>query len=106
MPANGLSQMPAARRTSPSAIAALLCGILTFCGLAPAAIAAMGSGTRRCPIRRTGDDGYGLAKGGLILGYLGLVLTAFVRSARWVHGPLGDTTRQRCSCPPRRTTLS
>jgi hypothetical protein len=75
MPANGLSQSPMVRRTNPSAIAALVCGILTFCGLAPAVIAAIILGHKALrQIRRTGDDGYGLAKAGLILGYLALIL--------------------------------
>jgi hypothetical protein len=77
MPANGLSQSAAARRTNPSAMAALVCGILTFCGLVPAVIAAIILGHKALgQIRRTGDDGYGLAKAGLTLGYLALVLTA------------------------------
>jgi Domain of unknown function (DUF4190) len=77
MPANGWSQSSAARRTNPSAVAALVCGILTICGLFPAVIAALILGHRALrQIRRTGEAGYGLAKAGLILGYLGLALMA------------------------------
>ena len=73
--ANGLSQAPAARRTNPSAIAALVCGILAFCGLGPIAIAAVILGHKALrQIRRTGEDGHGLAKAGLVLGYLALAL--------------------------------
>jgi Domain of unknown function (DUF4190) len=52
---------------------------LTFCGLASAGIAAIILGHKaQRQIRRTGDDGYGLAKAGLILGYLALALAALV----------------------------
>jgi hypothetical protein len=73
--AGGLSQAPAARRTNSSAIAALVCGILAFCGLAPIAIVAVILGHKALTqIRRTGEHGYGLAKAGLVLGYLALAL--------------------------------
>jgi hypothetical protein len=76
MTASGLSQAPRAQRTSPAAIGALVCGILTFCGAAPAGIVAIILGHKALrQIRRTGEAGYGLAKVGLILGYLGLVFT-------------------------------
>jgi Domain of unknown function (DUF4190) len=72
--ANGLRQTPAAR-TNPSAIAALVCGVLAFCGLAPIGIAAVILGHKALSqIRRTGQDGYGLARAGLVLGYLALAL--------------------------------
>jgi hypothetical protein len=71
---NGLGQIPVARRTNPLAIAALVCGIVGF-GVAPAAIAAIVLGhVSLGQIRRDGDDGYGLAKAGLILGYVALAL--------------------------------
>jgi hypothetical protein len=77
MPQSGVIQLRTARRTNPAAIAALVCGILTFCGLAPAVIGAFIFGHKAMrQIRRTGEDGYGLAKTGLILGYIALVLTA------------------------------
>ena len=77
MTANGLSQGPRAQRTNPSAIAALVCSILMFC-LPPAGIAAIILGHRALrQIRRSGEDGYGLARAGLIVAYLGLlVMTA------------------------------
>jgi hypothetical protein len=80
-----------ARRTSGLAIAALVCGIVQFAGVFPAGIAAIILGHLALrAIRRTGEDGYGLAKAGLILGYIGLVLAvigvglAFLGSARVV----------------------
>jgi hypothetical protein len=67
--------VPVARCTNSSAIAALVCGILAFCGLGPIAIAAIILGHKALSqIRRTGEDGYGLAKAGLVLGYLSLAL--------------------------------
>lgn len=61
------------RRTNPLAISALLCGIAFL--FSPAAIAAiiLGHKARRA-IRRTGDNGRGLATAGLILGYVGIAL--------------------------------
>ncbi len=62
---------PGAQRTNPLAIAALVCGLFQFCGLFPAGIAAIILGhVARHQIRRTGEQGSGLAKIGLILGYL------------------------------------
>jgi hypothetical protein len=72
---NGYGQAPVARRTNPLAIAALVCGIAGFCAAPPAAIAAIILGHISLgQIRRDGDEGYGLAKAGLILGYVALVL--------------------------------
>jgi hypothetical protein len=64
-----------AERASPLAVAALVCGIVQFCGLPPARIASivLGHRTRR-KIRQTGERGCGLATGCLILGYIGLGL--------------------------------
>jgi hypothetical protein len=65
------------RPTNSSAIAALVCGILAFCGLGPIAIVAVILGHKALgQIRRTGEDGYGLAKAGLVLGYLALAFAA------------------------------
>ena len=76
--ANGLRPTSATRRTNPWAIAALVCGILAFCGLGPIGIAAIILGHKaRGQIRRTGENGYGLAKAGLVLGYLVLALSVF-----------------------------
>lgn len=63
------------RRTNPLAIAALVCGIVQLSGLFPAGVAAIILGHKALRrIRQSGEDGYGLAKTGLVLGYLGLVL--------------------------------
>ena len=72
-----LQRRAPAARTNSSAIAALVCGVLAFCGLAPIGIAAVILGHRALSrIRRTGEHGYGLAKAGLVLGYLALTLAA------------------------------
>ena len=72
---NGRLQAPAAPRTNSFAVAALVCGILAFCGLGPIAIVAVVLGHRALSqIRRTGEDGYGLARAGLVLGYVALAL--------------------------------
>lgn len=65
--------MRRARRTSRLAVASLVCGILPFLGLFPAGIVAifLGHAARR-RIRRTGENGSGIALAGLILGYLSL----------------------------------
>jgi hypothetical protein len=66
---------PRAARTNPLAVAALICGIIQFAGLFPAAFVAiiLGHMARR-DIRQTGEDGDGMAKAGLILGYVGVAL--------------------------------
>ncbi len=67
---------PRAQRTNPYAIASLICGIIQFVGVLPAGIIAIVLGhVARREIRRTGEDGYGMAKAGLILGYVGVVLS-------------------------------
>lgn len=77
MAANRTS-VPRAQRTNPFAIAALVCGIVQFCGAFPAGIVAIFLGHKALrQIRQTGEDGYGMAKAGLILGYLGLSLALF-----------------------------
>lgn len=72
--------MPAAlaHRTNPLAIAALVCGIVQF-AFPLAFIAAIILGHKaRQQIRRTGEEGYGLATAGLVLGYFSLVSTLLV----------------------------
>jgi hypothetical protein len=65
---------PPAARTNPQAIAALACGIIQLAVL-PAGLVAIFLGHRALrQIRRTGEDGYGMAKAGLILGYIGLAV--------------------------------
>jgi hypothetical protein len=63
------------QRTNPLAIAALVCGIVQFCGLPPAGIVAIILGHKaERQIRQTGEYGHGPAKVGLILGYIGIAL--------------------------------
>lgn len=67
-------------RTNPLAIAALVLGVASFCGLGaltsiPAVV--IGHVARR-QIRRRGESGYGLAKAGLIVGYINLALFALI----------------------------
>lgn len=67
---------PRAGRLNRQALASLVCGIVTFCGLFPVGIAAVVLGhTARRTVRRTGERGSGLAVIGLILGYTGTALT-------------------------------
>jgi hypothetical protein len=65
--------------TNKLAVAALACGIGQLFFWSPAAIAAivLGHSARR-QIRQTGEQGDGLARAGLILGYAGLALTLLV----------------------------
>jgi hypothetical protein len=71
--ASGLPPAPAAGRTNSAAVAALVCGILAFCGLGPIAIVAVILGHKALrQIGRSGQEGHGLAKTGLVLGYLAL----------------------------------
>ena len=72
-----IERAPSSRtqRTNPLAIAALVCGIVQFCGLFPAGIVAIILGHKaKRQIRQTGEHGHGLAKAGLILGYIGIAL--------------------------------
>jgi hypothetical protein len=66
------------RRTNSLAIAALVCGILQnfipFTGIAAIICGHMA----KSQIRRTGEDGWGLATAGLILGYIGLAFALLV----------------------------
>lgn len=64
-----------AQRTNPLAAAALVCGIIQFAGLFPAGIVAiiLGHMAHR-QIRRTGENGHGMATTGLVLGYLSLAI--------------------------------
>jgi hypothetical protein len=70
-----INSSPQARRTNPLAIAALICGIVQFAKVPFLDIIAVILGHRALrQIRQTGDDGYGMAKVGLILGYIGIAL--------------------------------
>jgi hypothetical protein len=66
---------PQTRRTNRLAIAALVLGLVTLCGLVPAGVYAVILGRRaRREIRQTGERGYGLATAGLILGYAAIAV--------------------------------
>ena len=72
----GYGQPPAAsEHTNGMAIAALVCGIGQLVAGFPAGIAAVVLGhLARKRIRETGERGDGMARAGLILGYVGIVL--------------------------------
>ncbi len=68
--------VPPVQRTNALAIASLACGIGQLLVWFPASIAAIVLGHKaRRQIRQTGEQGDGLARAGLILGYLGLAFT-------------------------------
>jgi len=68
--------VPPAQRTNTLAVASLACGIGQLLVWFPASIAAIVLGHKaRRQIRQTGEQGDGLARAGLILGYLGLAFT-------------------------------
>jgi hypothetical protein len=74
---------PAARTgTNSMAIAALVCGLAEFFTLGLTAVPAivLGHAARR-QVRRTGQQGDGLAQAGLILGWTGIALLAAVVAA-------------------------
>lgn len=81
MPAGGYSQYQpvpfGGQQTNGMAIAALICGVLQifFWFLAGVPAVVLGHMARK-QIRQTGQAGDGMALAGLILGYLGLALTA------------------------------
>jgi len=74
--------MPAVAGQAPTngaAIASLVCGIVGMFLFFPAAVPAVICGhVARSRIRRTGENGAGLALAGLILGYIGLLILAAV----------------------------
>ncbi len=85
----------AQQRTSSLAIAALVCGLAQFVVGFPAGIAAIIMGHKaQQRIRQTGEQGSGLARAGLILGYLGVagvvllaLLLLLTTAALNVHQP-------------------
>lgn len=98
-----INSPPQAKRTNPLAIAALICGIVQFAKVPFLDIIAVILGHKAVrQIRQTGDDGYGMAKAGLILGYIGIALdvvaiglivflvTRSHGSSCLHHGPHGD----------------
>jgi Domain of unknown function (DUF4190)/Domain of unknown function (DUF1707) len=70
-------QFAGRRSTNGMAIAALICGVcqIFFWFLAGIPAVVLGHLARR-QIRQTGEDGDGMALAGMILGYIGLALTA------------------------------
>jgi uncharacterized membrane protein len=84
---------PGMRRTNGLATASLVCGILGFL-FGPLSIAAIVMGyIARGQIRRTGENGSGLALAGLILGWIWLgvvvVLIVFIVAIASVHPATG-----------------
>jgi Domain of unknown function (DUF1707)/Domain of unknown function (DUF4190) len=78
-PPSYLPYRPAARRTNGLAVASLVCGLaqpFAFGLTMPAAII-LGHVARR-QIRRTGEDGKGLATAALVLGWIGLSFALLV----------------------------
>jgi hypothetical protein len=74
MSANRQSSLSQTGRTNSLSIAALVCGIVGFC-FPLASIAAIILGHRgRSQIRRSGEEGYGLATAGAVLGYVAVAL--------------------------------
>jgi Domain of unknown function (DUF4190) len=71
---------PPVPRTNPFAVAALVCGIAQFFVLpgVGTVLALVFGYTARGQIRRTGEDGDGLATAGIILGWVGVVLVILV----------------------------
>jgi len=68
-----------AQRTNGMAIASLMCGIGQLVAGLPAGIAAVILGhMARNRIRQSGEQGDGMARAGLILGYIGIVLAVLV----------------------------
>jgi hypothetical protein len=75
-PPGPLEPWQAPQRTNGLAVAALVCGIGQLVAFWPATILAIVLGHKaRRDIRRTGEQGDGLARAGIILGYVGLGLT-------------------------------
>lgn len=73
------SGRPAVRRTNQMAIVSICCAAGQLLVGPPSAIAAVICGhIARGQIRRTGEDGDGLALAGLLIGYAGLALAVLV----------------------------
>ena len=77
-----------AQSTNALAIAALVCGVVQFVtGLTFIPAIILGH-MARGQIRRTGEQGGGLALAGLILGYVGgilIIVTLVIMAAIWAH---------------------
>jgi hypothetical protein len=101
MSGNYYGRVSHTRRTNSFAIAALVCGIVQFC-FPPACFVAIVVGHKaRRQIRRTGEDGYGLATAGLILGYCSLTLGLLALVIGLVmNAPVQPTLRNQPPVPP------
>jgi hypothetical protein len=74
-PAAGTAMVTPVTRTNGLAIASLACGLAQFVAGPPATIAAIVLGyVARSQIKRTGEQGAGLALAGLILGWAAVIL--------------------------------
>ncbi len=63
------------RRSNSLATASLVLGILGVTGLAPLGVVGLVLGYRAVrQIERTGEDGYGLARAGVVLGWIAVAL--------------------------------
>jgi uncharacterized protein DUF4190 len=81
-------QWGVSQRTNTLAIVSLVCGIAQFATGITFIPAIICGHLARTQIRRTGEQGDGMALAGLILGYVGAVLTIVVLiiiAAVWVH---------------------
>jgi uncharacterized membrane protein len=81
LPGGGMALFaaPAPVRTNSLAVAALVCGVAEFFTAGLTAIPAVVLGhMARSQIRRTGENGSGLALAGLILGWLAIVLFVLI----------------------------
>ncbi len=71
--------VPVGRRTNPMAIASLVCGLAQpFTGGLTMIPAVILGHVARSQIRRTGEDGSGLATAGLVLGWVGIGVVVLV----------------------------
>jgi uncharacterized membrane protein len=81
LPGGGMALFaaPVPTRTNPLAVAALVCGVAEFFTVGLTAIPAIVLGhMARGQIRRTGEQGSGLALAGLILGWLAILMFVLV----------------------------
>lgn len=75
MIASGYGGPSQSRRTNSSAVTSLVFGILGMIGVGPLGILAIVLGRRALrQIGVTGDEGYGIAKAGVILGWIAVAL--------------------------------
>jgi hypothetical protein len=99
---------PVVRGTNSLAVAALVCGVAEFFTLGLTAIPAVILGhMARGRIRRTGEQGSGLALAGLILGYAAIILFVLIvavgsmAAVRYGHsGPVESHPFHSLPLPP------